>query len=50
VLFVHCLTLHAATRNYTQDSKQSVVFTFRAADNPPKPGTRSSSLPELLIH
>lgn len=49
VLFFHCLTFHAATRNHTDRSKYSVVFTFRPADNLPKPGSRSASLPELLI-
>ena len=49
VLFFHCRTLHAASRNYTDDTKFSVVTTFRPGDNPPVPGTRSASLPELLI-
>ncbi len=50
VLFFHCRTLHAATRNHTRETKYSVVFTFRAADNPPRPGTRSAASPELVIH
>ena len=50
VLFFHCRTLHAATRNYTHETKYSAVFTFRAADNPPRPGTRSAQSPELVIH
>ncbi len=50
VLFFHCLTFHAASRNYTQESKQSVVFTFRSMDNLPLPGSRSSRSPELLLH
>jgi phytanoyl-CoA hydroxylase len=49
VLFFHCRTLHAAGRNRTEEVKLSVVFTFRPADNLPLPGTRSTSLPELLI-
>ena len=49
VLFFHCRTLHAAGRNRTEELKPSVVFTFRPADNLPLPGTRSTSLPELLI-
>jgi phytanoyl-CoA hydroxylase len=49
-LFFHCKTLHAATRNYTDQTKYSVVFTFRSADNPPRAGTRSAESPELLIH
>ncbi|MBW3539402.1 MAG: phytanoyl-CoA dioxygenase family protein [Planctomycetes bacterium] len=49
VLFFHCRTFHAAGRNESDEPKFSVVFTFRPADNPPVPGTRSASLPELLI-
>ncbi len=49
VLFFHCKTLHAASRNTTPETKYSAVFTFRAADNPPLPNTRSSALPELLL-
>lgn len=49
VLFFHCRTFHAASRNYTTDPKFSVVFTVRPIDNPPLPGSRSASMPELLI-
>jgi len=49
VLFFHCKTLHAAGRNATEQPKFSTVFTFRSADNRPLAGTRSTSLPELLI-
>jgi phytanoyl-CoA hydroxylase len=49
VLFFHCLALHAASRNSSTETKYSVVFTFRSADNPPLAGTRSSALPELLL-
>jgi phytanoyl-CoA hydroxylase len=48
-LFFHCRTFHAAGRNRTDQTKYSVVFTFRPADNPPLPGTRSASMPELLL-
>jgi len=50
VLFFHAKTLHAATRNYSQQTKFSVVLTFRSLDNPPVPGSRSASCPELLLH
>lgn len=50
VLFFHCRTLHAATRNFSSMTKHSVVFTFRSIDNPPLPGSRSAQSPELLIH
>jgi phytanoyl-CoA hydroxylase len=49
VLFFHCRTLHRANRNRTDQTKLSVVFTFRPGDNRPLPHTRSVSLPELLI-
>jgi phytanoyl-CoA hydroxylase len=49
VLFFHARTFHAASRNHTELTKFSVVFTFRGADNPPQPGSRSSSLPELAL-
>lgn len=49
VLFFHCRTFHSAGCNRTGDPKFSVVFTFRPGDNPPVPGTRSASRPEMLI-
>jgi phytanoyl-CoA hydroxylase len=49
VLFFHSLLLHSANRNRTEKNKTSVVFTFRSIDNPPRPDTRSASLPELLF-
>jgi phytanoyl-CoA hydroxylase len=49
VLFFHCQTMHAAGRNETGIAKLSVVFTFRALNNPPLPGSRSASMPELLL-
>lgn len=49
LLLFHCRTLHAATRNFSDQTKFSAVFTFRAGDNRPLPGTRSASLPELLL-
>lgn len=48
-LFFHARCFHAATRNFSSETKHSVVFTFRALENSPLPGTRSSSLPELLL-
>ncbi len=50
VLFFHCKTLHAATRNRTDNTKYSLVLTYRSLDNPPKEESRSVVLPELLIH
>ena len=48
-LFFHARTFHAAGRNTTRDPKYSLVFTFRPADNRPRPGTRSASMPEVLL-
>lgn len=49
VLFFHCRTFHAAGANLTSQTKHSVVFTYRGGDNAPLEGTRSASLPEMLI-
>ena len=50
VLFFHCRTFHSAGANKTNETKLSVVFTYRGDGNPPLAGTRSASLPEMLIH
>ncbi len=49
VLFFHCRTFHAAGANLTSETKYSVVFTYRGANNGPRLGSRSASLPEMLI-
>jgi phytanoyl-CoA hydroxylase len=49
VLFFHCRTFHAASRNETDQTKHSAVFTFRPEGNPPLAGTRSASQPELPL-
>lgn len=49
VLFFHARCFHAATRNFSAETKQSAVFTFRSLDNPPIPGSRSAAWPELLL-
>ncbi|MCA9042568.1 MAG: phytanoyl-CoA dioxygenase family protein [Planctomycetaceae bacterium] len=49
VLFFHVLALHAASENLSNETKHSVVFTFRPADNKPLPNTRSSAHPEILL-
>ena len=48
-LFFHALTFHSASRNHSEATKLSVVFTFHGADNRPLPNSRSSSLPELIL-
>lgn len=47
VLFFHCRSFHAAGRNRSDQTKFSLVFTFRPVDNPPLPGTRSVQIPEI---
>lgn len=49
VLFFHSRLFHAAGNNRGTQTKFSVVFTYRAADNPPLPGTRSAGLPEIAL-
>lgn len=49
VLFFHAQLFHAAGRNETDRTKYSLVFTYHAADNRPRPGTRSASLPDVLL-
>ena len=49
VLFFHARTLHMATRNKTDKPKFSAVFTFRAADNPPIPDSRSAAAGEVVL-
>ena len=46
VLFFHSNLFHAAGKNQTSATKFSMVFTYRAVDNLPIPGSRSASLPE----
>lgn len=49
VLFFHARCFHSATRNYSDDAKYSLVFTFRSLENAPNEGSRSAALPELLL-
>ena len=49
ILFFHSRLFHAAGQNRTDETKFSLVYTYRTADNPPLPGTRSSSLPEVPL-
>ncbi len=49
VLFFHARCFHSATRNYTDQTKSSAVFTFRNLSNSPIQSTRSASMPELLL-
>lgn len=49
VLFFHARTLHSASRNRTSQSKFSAVFTFRSANNPPIPESRSAAAGEVVL-
>jgi phytanoyl-CoA hydroxylase len=49
VLLFHSLTFHAASKNHSNQPKFSAVFTFRPADNPPRPGSRSAAAAEVLL-
>ncbi|MBY0572096.1 MAG: phytanoyl-CoA dioxygenase family protein [Undibacterium sp.] len=49
VLLFSSNLFHAAGCNQTEQTKFSMVFTYRAADNPPLLGTRSDSLPEVEV-
>jgi phytanoyl-CoA hydroxylase len=49
VLFFHCRLFHAAGHNQTAETKFSVVHTYHARDNRPRPGTRSASLPDIPL-
>lgn len=49
VVFFHCRTFHAADANRTNETKFSLVFTYHTRDNRPLPGTRSASLPPILL-
>lgn len=49
LLFFHCRLFHAAGSNRSGRIKFSPVFTYRALDNRPLPGSRSASLPDLPL-
>ncbi|MGA0024246.1 MAG: phytanoyl-CoA dioxygenase family protein [Burkholderiales bacterium] len=49
VLFFHCRLFHAAGHNRAAHTKFSVVYTYRALDNLPLPGSRSAGLPEVNL-
>ncbi len=49
VLLFSSNLFHAAGCNQTAETKFSMVFTYRAKDNPPHENTRSCALPEIEI-
>jgi phytanoyl-CoA hydroxylase len=49
VLFFDCKLLHRASRNHSQQTKFSLVFTYHGGHNKPVAGTRSTQLEEILL-
>lgn len=49
LLLTHSNLFQAAGRNTTNRTLYSLVFTYRAADNPPLKGSRSASLAEIAF-
>ncbi|MBI3283247.1 MAG: phytanoyl-CoA dioxygenase family protein [Burkholderiales bacterium] len=49
LLLFHSKLFHAAGKNQTEATKFSLVFTYRAADNMPQPGSRSAALAEIPL-
>lgn len=49
VLLFSSNLFHAAGQNHTEQTKFSMVFTYRRDNNPPQLGSRSASLPEIAI-
>lgn len=49
LLLFHCRTIHAATRNYTNQTKMAAVFTYRSGSDLPVAGTRSAEIPDIEL-
>lgn len=49
VLFFHCRLFHAAGHNRGTQTKFSAVFTYRAFDNAPLPGSRSAGQSDIVL-
>lgn len=49
LLLFHAKSFHAASRNNTDQTKFSAVFTFHGPENRPLPGSKSASFPELIL-
>ena len=49
VLFFHARTFHAAGRNFTQQTKFSIVYTYGPDDNPARAGSRSAAEKEIAL-
>jgi len=49
IVIFHCRTLHHAFENRTKEPKIAFVYTVKGISNKPKPGTRSSESPEVVL-
>lgn len=49
LLLFHCKLLHSASRNETNSTKLSLVFTYYSGDNSPKVGSRSATNSEISL-
>lgn len=49
LLFFHSRLLHKASRNHTEATKLSLVFTYRRRSNQPISGSRSASIEEITF-
>lgn len=49
MVFFHSRLLHCASRNYSDNIKYSLVFTYRECDNLPISGSRSASMQEVTF-
>jgi phytanoyl-CoA hydroxylase len=49
LLLFHSNLFHAAGKNTTESKKCSLVFTYRAESNRPKPGSSSTKKPDILL-
>lgn len=49
LLLTHSNLFQAAGRNTSNRTMYSLVFTYRAADNPPLKGSRSASIAEIAF-
>ena len=49
ILFFHCRLLHKASRNHTEKTKLSLVFTYHNSHNSPITNSRSASIPSIPL-
>ncbi len=49
LLLFHSNLFHAAGKNATNTKKSSLVFTYRAESNRPKPGSPSTKKPDIML-